>query len=199
MPFRIDLGSLQTAVLVLRRRWRRPIALIFVAWLGAAPCSALAQADSPPPADYPQAATRAVLGIISYATWPSPPARVRVCLAGDPAWLQPLIDTPATAGGRPVIATPSPDTGEAWVDACDVLYLGAMPDARRRALLAAAAEKPLITVEAGPQPCAGTAMFCLSVRENRLAVQTNLDAIARSGVRIHSNVLQLLRKRPTTP
>lgn len=185
MPLRIDLGSLKSAVLA--------------ACLGVVSGSALAQADSPTPADYPQAATRAVLGIISYATWPSPPARVRVCVAGDPAWLQPLIDTPATAGGRPVIATPSPDTGEAWVEACEVLYLGTMPDARRRALLAAAAEKPLITVEASPHPCAGTAMFCLTVRENRLAAQTNLDAIARSGVRIHSNVLQLLRKRPATP
>ena len=199
MPFRVDLGSLLFAVIVYRRCWRRPIALVLAGWLGAASGGAWAQTDSPPPVDFPQAATRAVLGIIGYTTWPSPPVRVRVCVAGDPAWLQPLIDAPATVGGRPVIATASPDTGEAWVDACEVLYLGAMADARRRALLSAAAEKPMITVEAGPHPCAGTAMFCLSPRDHRLAAQTNLDAVARSGVRIHSNVLQLLRKRPGTP
>lgn len=195
MLARFDLG---VTLLHRAKRCCRPLCWT-AALLACAPGAVLTQEGAPSALALPHAATRTVLGIISYATWPSPPARVRVCVSGDGAWLAPLLEAPATVGGRPVVAETRADPGVAWVVDCDVLYLGAMPETRRGALLFAAAERPIVTIEAGSPLCAAGSMFCLSPQGDRLSVHPNLDAIARSGVRIHSNVLQLLRKRAPAP
>ena len=41
-------------------------------------------------------------------------------------------------------------------------------------------------------------MFCLNVDGERVSFDINLDAVARSGVRVHPNVLNLAR-RPGAP
>ena len=38
-------------------------------------------------------------------------------------------------------------------------------------------------------------MFCLDVRDAGVGFETNLDAVARSGVRVNPRVLQLARRK----
>jgi hypothetical protein len=43
--------------------------------------------------------------------------------------------------------------------------------------------------------CAVGSAFCLQISNDQAGFKVNLDSLARSGVRVHPNVLQLARKK----
>lgn len=63
---------------------------------------------------------------------------------------------------------------------------------------AALAGHPVLTIAEHDPSCTAGGMFCLNVDGDRVSFDINLDAVARSGVRVHPNVLNLAR-RPVTP
>ena len=67
-------------------------------------------------------------------------------------------------------------------------------DLRGRALVhTRESERFLVLAEADP-PCAGEAMFCLMHQRDALSFQLDIDAVARSAVRIDPRVLRLARE-----
>ncbi|QCP50259.1 YfiR family protein [Trinickia violacea] len=143
------------------------------------------------------AVRQVVLGIISFTHWPTPPARLRLCVTGRPDYASGLVGA-LQAGATPLdvqrIGFDDPAIGAA----CDVVYLGDLSVDERQQVRAAVAGHPVLTISEHDSSCTAGSMFCLNVDVERITFDINLDAVARSGVRVHPNVLNLAR-RPLTP
>ncbi|WP_246179523.1 YfiR family protein [Pandoraea aquatica] len=139
-----------------------------------------------------------VLGIISFTRWPTTPAKVRLCVAGTTDYARDLLTVQPTGSAPPVEAQRISPLEPAIGSLCDVLYVGAMSDIERRQVLANLAGHPVLTISERNDSCTIGTMFCLNVDADRVTFDINLDTVARSGVRVHPNVLKLARK-PATP
>lgn len=173
-------------------------------WL-AASCIALAgmaraeEAPRPASGDAVLQATRMVLGIISYARWPVPPESYRVCAAGDLSHLRELLEKPASVRERPVVAKVLEGGIAQSASVCNVLYLGETSASRRKQLLGEATGRQILTIVEADDACASGGMFCLGFQADGVILQTNLDAISRSGIQINPQVLKLTRRKPVQP
>ena len=108
-----------------------------------------------------------------------------------------LVDT-LQAGSTPLEVQRVPIDDSALGAACEVVYLGGLSDAERERVNTAVAGHPVLTIAEHDPSCTAGSMFCLNVDGERVTFDINLDAVARSGVRVHPNVLSLAR-RPVTP
>ncbi|WXL26418.1 YfiR family protein [Ectopseudomonas mendocina] len=144
-------------------------------------------------------AAQVVLGIINYARWPALPKPLTLCIVGateyaDKLWQnQPLTSRYDIRTKRLLIDNPQLATE------CNAVYLGAAAPAKRQKLFQILSDIPVLTISEHNQGCSQGSMFCLKVIDSNVGFQINLDAIARSGIRIHPNVLQLGKRAGTQP
>ena len=130
---------------------------------------------------------RMVQGILSYSRWPAARTPIRLCVAGAPRFGAAL---PGAGGGIVLIR----GAAELRAEACDALYLGPLLPAARAALLARMRGRPVVTIDEADPGCGAGAMFCLVIGRTGIAMEMNLDAVSRSGVRIDPRVLRLGRQ-----
>ncbi|VVD84628.1 YfiR family protein [Pandoraea terrigena] len=179
---------------------RAPLACLV--WLVCGATFGTALAQTPEAGATPNArdanVRQVVLGIISFTRWPAAPAKVRLCVVGNADYARDLLSGPLPSIGVPVEANRVPATEPAIGSLCDAVYLGAVSDTERRQLLANLAGHPVLTLSERSDSCTLGIMFCLNVDQERVTFDINLDTVARSGVRVHPNVLRLARK-PGTP
>jgi hypothetical protein len=159
----------------------------------AAPAAPAAPTISPRDA----AVRQVVLGIVSFTHWPTPPTRLHLCVTGRPDYAQGLVDT-LQVGSMPLDVQRVHSDDSALGAACEVVYLGNLSDVERQQVSATVAGHPVLTIAEHDPACTMGSMFCLNVDGERVTFDINLDAVARSGVRVHPNVLNLAR-RPVTP
>ncbi|MGK5010488.1 YfiR family protein [Janthinobacterium sp. MDB2-8] len=189
----------------LRHRQRTALpALLAVALLASlfacgalAPCAAWAQTGAAADARRPAEVAQVLFGIISYVRWPVARPEVRVCMLGAPRFGAAIVDTPASSLGQRIrvkIPAAAAAAGE-----CDVIYLGSLPDGEREHLLAQIIGKPILSVAEPGTSCTVGTMFCLRLSEAQIGFDVNLDAIARSGLRVHPNALQIARRKAPSP
>ena len=143
------------------------------------------------------AVRRVVLGIISFTRWPTPPARLHLCVTGRPDYAQGLVDA-LQAGSTPLEVQHVQFDDSTLGATCQVVYLGDLSETERQQVSAAVAGHSVLTIAEHDPSCTTGSMFCLNVDGERITFDINLDAVARSGVRVHPNVLNLAR-RPVTP
>ncbi|WP_219116716.1 YfiR family protein [Janthinobacterium sp. UMAB-56] len=187
-----------------QRRRAAPPALLAAVLLAAllactalAPCVAWAQTGAAADARRPAEVAQVLFGIISYVRWPVARPEVRVCMLGAPRYGANVVDTPASSLGQRIrvkIPAAAAAAGE-----CDVVYLGSLPDGEREHLLAQIIGKPILSVAEPGTSCSVSTMFCLRLSEAQIGFDVNLDAIARSGLRVHPNALQIARRKGTAP
>ncbi|WP_175962267.1 YfiR family protein [Burkholderia pyrrocinia] len=158
---------------------------------------ATASPADPAVSSHDSAVRQVVLGIISFTRWPTTPVRLHLCVTGRPDYARGLTDT-LQAGSTLLdvqrVRFDDPSLGMA----CDVVYLGTLSDDERTRVRAAVAGHPVLTISEHDPSCTAGGMFCLNVDGERVSFDINLDAVARSGVRVHPNVLNLAR-RPGAP
>ncbi|UEP30977.1 MULTISPECIES: YfiR family protein [Burkholderia] len=152
---------------------------------------------SPVISSHDSAVRQVVLGIVSFTRWPSTPVRLHLCVTGRPNYAAGLTDT-LQAGSTALDVQRVRFDDPALGLACDVVYLGILADDERARIRAALAGRPVLTIAEHDESCTAGAMFCLTVEAERVTFDINLDAVARSGVRVHPNVLNLAR-RPLMP
>jgi hypothetical protein len=135
------------------------------------------------------AVNRMVGGIASYARWPSGTATTRrhMCVVGTPR-LAPRM-TPDTPGRGSISV--SYVAASAVNARCDILFLGRMPAADRRQLIAWVRGRPVLTITDDDAACLYGAMFCLNSHAASLSFSVNLDAIARGPLKIDPRVLRI--------
>ncbi|WP_431824551.1 YfiR family protein [Burkholderia sp. F1] len=143
------------------------------------------------------AVRQVVLGIISFTRWPTTPVSLHLCVTGRPDHARGLIDTLQAGSTQLDVQRVRFDDASLGM-ACDVVYLGTLTGDERTRVSAAVAGHPVLTISEHDPTCTAGSMFCLNVDGERVTFDVNLDAVARSGVRVHPNVLNLAR-RPVTP
>lgn len=143
-----------------------------------------------------------VLGIISYVRWPAPAptpaADIQICLAGDTKYADALLDAPAS-GAQPRIRGQRLAANAATAEQCQVLYIGSVAEAERDKLYAQIIGRPILAISEPIVPCSVANMFCLKFRDAHVTFDVNLDAIARSGLRVHPNALRIARRAAAQP
>ena len=162
-----------------------------------APCAAWAQTGAAADARRPAEVAQVLFGIISYVRWPVARQEVRVCMLGAPRYGAAIVDKPASSLGQR-IRVKLPAMASAASE-CDVVYMGSLPEGEREHLLAQIIGKPILSVAEPGTSCAVGTMFCLRLNEAQIGFDVNLDAIARSGLRVHPNALQIARRKGPPP
>ncbi|WP_253192857.1 YfiR family protein [Janthinobacterium sp. LM6] len=162
-----------------------------------APCAVWAQTGAAADARRPAEVAQVLFGIVSYVRWPVARQEVRVCMVGAPRYGAAIVDTPASSLGQR-IRVKIPALASAASE-CDVVYLGSLPEGEREHLLAQLIGKPILSVAEPGTSCTVGTMFCLRLNEAQIGFDVNLDAIARSGLRVHPNALQIARRKGPPP
>ena len=135
-----------------------------------------------------------VWGIISYTQWPAAAPQVRLCVVGETAYAADLLAGGPVAGNRTVQAQrlQAPE----GLAECDALYAGQLAPGQWAQLMAAwPAQQPLLTISEDPVACREGSMFCLQLQASNVGFELNLDAMARSGVRVNPRVFGLIRRK----
>ncbi|MDO7897253.1 YfiR family protein [Pseudomonas citrulli] len=146
-----------------------------------------------------ESVTQVVLGILSYARWPVEPTRLALCIVGPTQYTDDLIHGTTQATGRPVTVQRLLADSPGIATDCNALYIGRLTDDERTRLFASLVDKPVLSISEGGDHCTVGSLFCLRVGDEQVSFEVNLDSVARSGVRIHPSVLQLSRRRTTSP
>lgn len=157
-------------------------------------CSRAYSEDNAVPAagtSVPPSVTQIVAGILQYARWPDTQGVLQLCITGSSQHaadlMQPGYLPPYWNGNIPWLS--SNDTSLEKL--CHALYLGELPTAEKQALFTRIRHLPILTISEYNPGCTTGSMFCLKIEQDSIGFQVNLDSVARSGVRIHPNVLML--------
>lgn len=137
-----------------------------------------------------------VLSIMSYVRWPQESGDLSLCIIGPTEYADELTRTQAfTLPGGRRIQVRRHAASEVPVSGCDVVYLGVLDDAAWQTVFRRLAGRPVLSIGERREQCQAGGIFCLDVREQNLSFEVNLDSVARSGLRIHPNVLKLARRK----
>jgi hypothetical protein len=172
--------------------------------------AALALAESAPPeapradAAAPagaQAVARVVFAILSYARWPIDQEPLRLCVLQPNRYGQRLgLGQAREYGAARQIQVREMDVDNPIVAVdCDAIYTGALDAQQKQTLYGRLAGHSVLSISESDRECAVGPMFCLNVSDHGISFKVNLDSVARSGVRVHPNVLQLGRSKAGTP
>lgn len=154
--------------------------------------SAAAQDDPAP------AVRQVALDIMSFTRWPEPRAELRLCVVGQPEYADAFFRSEMQVGGVAVRPQRIGAGDDRLGTACDAVYQGPMTLPERESLGRSVAGHAVLTMGEAVPGCIEATMFCLQVRGATVTFASNLDAIARSGVKLNPRVL-LLGRRPQGP
>src|SRR5580698_9710176 len=147
-------------------------------------------AQSVTPADSASSGQRAdevariVSGIISFTRWPSDRTVVRLCVVTPASYAEPLIRHAAENPARPVAAQFYAASDTHLESDCDAVYIEPVDEAARAQLFQRLAGRPVLSIGGNDESCAMGSLFCLTSAPGAVSFAANLDAIARSGLRI---------------
>lgn len=177
---------------------RRPSRWLAAAWLLAL-SGALAADDAAAPSDGAaseasrSAVATTVAGIVSYTRWPGEPRAVRLCTLGKGRGVDDLLGG-SDLGSAQLSAPVRVRSGAAALDECDAVYVGMLPGDAARRLLHAAIGRPVLLIGEGAEFCTDGGMFCLQPGASGARFAVNLDALARSGLKVNPRVLRIARQ-----
>lgn len=161
---------------------------------GLALAAALTQAaDAEPPRE---PLVLFVSGLIAYTTWPAAPRPVRLCLWGQGRSIDALErGAPLGTAHRPVTVVRTAPVAEAsW--RCDAVFVAAGAPPPAYDLPRTLAGRAVLVIGEGKPFCSVGGMFCVDADAAALRFYANLDAIARSGLRVHPQVLRIAHEGP---
>jgi len=136
---------------------------------------------------------KVVAGIVSYTRWPGAAPSIRLCTIGHGPGVDALrhvSDLGST--GRTVEVVPMASVNAAG-SGCDAVYLGRTKEAEARNAVRLFAGRPVLLLGEGPEFCSDGGMFCVEPAAAVPRFGVNLDAVARSGLRVNPQVLRIAR------
>lgn len=135
-----------------------------------------------------------VLGIVGYTAWPEPNDALQVCITRSAPEAAEIARQLPLQPGRRRLEPVMVEANQRLPPRCDVLFVDGWSAAAQREVLTELAFRPVLTVGRGPEFCTDGGMFCLEPDlQGGTRFEVNLDAIARSGLRVHPQVLRLAR------
>lgn len=163
------------------------------------PCLAQPEASSNLADQRAKAVTQVVLGILSYARWPIEPAQMQLCVVGPTEYTDDLLQGATQSSGRQVQVRRMLVSNPAIARECNAVYLGKLSTTERSDVFDSLNGHAILSISEYGNQCTVGSLFCLRVTDDQVSFEVNLDSVARSGVRIHPNVLQLSRRRAAQP
>lgn len=142
---------------------------------------------------------RVVFGIVSYVRWPAPHAELQMCVLGEARHAEALFDSQGGAGPRLRARRLGASSATLALADCQVAYIGALAEAEREKLFVQLIGRPILVISEPVVPCSVANMFCLTFRDAQVTFDVNLDAIARSGLRVHPNALRIAKRPAPQP
>ncbi|MFT2789381.1 YfiR family protein [Serratia sp. T13T92] len=139
--------------------------------------------------------TTVVVGIISYARWPAKPDPIRLCVTAPVQYAEGLFDPVLLTAPQPIKTLRIEIDNPQLATSCDVVYLGDVNAAQKQDFFHRISGHSILSISEKDMECAVGSAFCLQISNDQAGFKVNLDSLARSGVRVHPNVLQLARKK----
>lgn len=174
-------------------RSRRILPILLLAMLT---FSSLAGAEKPDPNQKRiHTVTTMVVGIISYARWPATPDPIRLCVTAPVQYAEGLFDPILLMAARPIKTLRIEIDDPQLATSCDVVYLGEVNADQKQNFFHRISGHSILSISEKDMECAVGSAFCLQISNDQAGFKVNLDSLARSGVRVHPNVLQLARKK----
>jgi len=133
-----------------------------------------------------------VSNLLAYTHWPALAQPLRLCIWGRGADVAALQASALSTTQRKVTIQRDIEVALA-AKRCDALYTAASAPAAARQLARTLIGRPVLSIGEGLSYCAEGGMFCIDTRERPLKFQANLDAIARSGLRVDPQALRIGR------
>ena len=149
------------------------------------PLGTRAAGESP----YAGAAARTVRAMIEYTRWPARPDPVQLCVTAGAQHAGQLGGIRLSDGRR--VERRNVGTAPGALGGCHVLYIGNLPLAQQRQLTAATRGKGVLTIAEADPGNGAEAMFALTYQPRGLSFRMNIDAIARSGLKVDPRVLRV--------
>ncbi len=157
-------------------------------------------ADTENPAELrTKSVAQVVQGILSYARWPNDPQTLRLCIVAPTQYTDLLLSDLTTQSQRPIHTRRLLADSSQLESDCDAVYVGVLPTNDRQALFSRLLGKPILSISETGNECNEGSLFCLAVGDRQTAFKINLDAVARSGIRVHPNVLRLNKQGDAQP
>jgi hypothetical protein len=169
-----------------------PLALVLLANT-APPITSLAGMPlgtaGPGESTYAGAVGRTVKAVIDYTRWPQLHDPLVLCVVG-PALHAGRLGAIRLADGRQVERRNVAPSVQA-LGGCHVLYIGQVPVAAQRQLVAAVRGKGVLTIAEADPGNSSEAVISLSYQPSAPSFRLNIDAVSRSGLRIDPRVLRI--------
>ena len=171
--------------------WRSRV-LRAAGWLAAVLLAAGGAARAQTPTEYELKAIF-LYNFTKYVEWDEEPAKkpLPVCILGEDPFGEALDGVVAgeTAHGRRLVVRRIGTVAEAL--ACDVVFLAESEDPQLETVLAALAERAVLTVGESERFIREGGIIRLREDENRIRIVINVDAAKRAGLRISSQLMKL--------
>jgi hypothetical protein len=154
--------------------------------------SAWAQTVAPPSAP-PSTVVDVVAGIVSYTRWPGDSSAIRLCTLGQGSSIDELLRAVDIGSAQRAVAVRAIASAAQARNYCQAVYVSGIGAAAGRDLLQLLAGQPELLLGEGLEFCSDGGMFCLEPGARMVRFNANLDAIARSGLRVNPLVLRIAR------
>jgi len=135
--------------------------------------------------------TTVVAGIVSYTRWPTQTRPVRLCTIGRGPGVDELLAAADLGSAQQSVPVHAVRAASDALTACDVIYVGTLASGSARSLLQSTVGRPLLMIGEGHEFCTDGGMFCLQPGAAQVRFAVNLDAVARSGLRVNPRVLRM--------
>lgn len=134
--------------------------------------------------------------ILAYTSWPQRDRPLVLCISRQASDAMAIQDQAAQLKLRWPLQTRMVEADEQPSPSCDAVYFDRWSASAQRTALQALAGRPVLSIGWGPDFCSDGGLICLSPGRTGLRLELNLDGVARSGLRMHPQVLRLTRPRP---
>ncbi len=163
--------------------------------LGLGACALGSAAQTAPAASAaPRASVATVVaGILGYTRWPAESGAIRLCTLGRGPAVDELLSAADLGTPQRRVAVQALANPAQMRAACDAVYVADSGAAAAREALRGLAGQPVLQLGEGADFCSDGGMFCLEHGEGSTRFGANLDAIARSGLRVNPLVLRIAR------
>lgn len=165
-----------------------------IAAAGAAAGDPVAPSDAAAAEPGRSAVATVVAGIVSYTRWPAETRSIRLCTLGHGRGVDELLASADLGSAQLSVPVRAADDVARALDECDAIYVGTLAGGASRRLLQKAIGRPLLMIGEGPEFCTDGGMFCLQSGAPVAAFGVNLDAVARSGLKVNPRVLRIARQ-----
>lgn len=145
------------------------------------------------PAGQDDAVQDIVSGIVSYTHWPALSGKPKLCIFSSSTYVSALSHENSDA--PPYFPVTVENEQQALTAKCDAVYFGSETPERQQQIISGFENRPLLTIAEQNPECSIGSAFCLQMKSQRLTFSVNLDALARSGVRVNPDVLMLARNK----